>query len=531
MAEVEKLVGTESPLEVGQKINEIIEKGGGGLEIGDIGIAPLGIDETKGKRRYLNGQVIIQEQFVKFTEHIKNRIQLYPSLACTEEEWQEIVTNSDFKQCGKFVIDDNAMTIRLPRVINIQGLTDLSKLGEIVKAGLPNITGWTNGEETSAGGAFAHEASVTGGCNNGSHKYEKINFDASRSSSIYGNSDTVQQEQIQYPYFIQVATGAETVDNITNEIELNNPYSLGDSKYSPVALNNLSWLKSEGQYNSKAVYPAYYDWALINANNGVEGFKFITDEYTDYDVVINSADETFRLPLLDGSEALPSDKYSDLSLDVSGSTYTAPANGWVVFSRTVANSQFISIANLTAGNIADIETSSGTQTPTVTIPVKKGDTYQVLYSGTGATNIFRFVYAQSNGDLYFYVGETVQNANLINAGRIQEKVAEAITRMDCKAYITETYVNGTSWYRIYSDGWCEQGGQANVISKSGGYSVTLLKGYKDTDYSVLLTGAYGATATYVVGAFEKSETTFKIVNNITDGKERLTTWEAKGYIA
>ena len=35
------------------------------LEIGDIGIAPLGIDETKGKRRYLNGQVIIQDQYIQ----------------------------------------------------------------------------------------------------------------------------------------------------------------------------------------------------------------------------------------------------------------------------------------------------------------------------------------------------------------------------------------------------------------------------------------------------------------------------------
>ena len=25
--------------------------------------------------------------------------------------------------------------------------------------------------------------------------------------------------------------------------------------------------------------------------------------------------------------------------------------------------------------------------------------------------------------------------------------------------IVETYVNGTSWYRVWSDGWCEQGGR------------------------------------------------------------------------
>lgn len=35
--------------------------------------------------------------------------------------------------------------------------------------------------------------------------------------------------------------------------------------------------------------------------------------------------------------------------------------------------------------------------------------------------------------------------------------------------VIETYVNGTSWYRVYSDGWCEQGGQF-VITTSGGNS-------------------------------------------------------------
>ena len=64
------------------------EVGGGGLEIGDIGIAPLGIDETKNKRRYLNGQIIIQEQFLSFTTKLKTAINLYPTLSCSEEEWQ-----------------------------------------------------------------------------------------------------------------------------------------------------------------------------------------------------------------------------------------------------------------------------------------------------------------------------------------------------------------------------------------------------------------------------------------------------------
>lgn len=405
--------------------------GGGGLEIGDIGIAPLGIDESKGKRRYLNGQLIIQEQYVQFTNKVKSAVALYPSLACTESEWQTTATMTVGGQVGKFVVDDEAGTIRLPKIIMpIQGLTDLSKLGELVEAGLPNITGEIGsifvGATTSGSGALSgwNTTKTKGGISNGSdNAWGVLNFDASRSNPIYSNSNTVQQEQIQYPYFIQVATGAETEDNIINEIELNNPYSFGDSKYSPKLLNNLSWLKSEGQYNPKAVYPAYYDWALTNFNNGVEGFALATGEYTDYDVVINPAEETFRLPLLDGSESLMSNKAVGLSVGESGSTYIAPANGWYYLRRVAtASGQHATLTAQVASK--GVATASG-QYLQVFVPVRRGQTVEVSY--TAPTNgVFRFIYAQGNGSLYFYVGETVQNANLINAGRIEEKLVDKV---------------------------------------------------------------------------------------------------------
>lgn len=46
-----------------------------------------------------------------------------------------------------------------------------------------------------------------------------------------------------------------------------------------------------------------------------------------------------------------------------------------------------------------------------------------------------------------------------------------------KPYVTETYVNGTSWYRIWSDGWCEQGGRIT------GTSITFLQSFVNTNYS------------------------------------------------
>ena len=103
--------GTANKVVDAKELADAIRKlnpGGAGLEIGDIAFAPLGVDETDNCRRYLNGQVILQSQFVAFTEKLKHAITLYPNLVTTEQNWQSAVTLSPLGQCGKFVIDDNA---------------------------------------------------------------------------------------------------------------------------------------------------------------------------------------------------------------------------------------------------------------------------------------------------------------------------------------------------------------------------------------------------------------------------------------
>lgn len=215
-------------------------------------------------------------------------------------------------------------------------------------------------------------------------------------------------------------------NNATSDVGLNNPFTLLDSKYSEVELDNVSWLKSSGQWNSKELYPSLYEHLIdLYAGNVVRkgiNVKLLNDVHTNYDFVINPDNETFRLPLFNGNESIPGKNYYDMELPESETKSVAEANGWVVFCKTIADAQFITLSNLTSGNIADVETSSGTQTPTISIPVAKGDIYQVTYTGTGECPIFRFVFAKGNGDLYYYVGETVQNVNLINAAALNTRI-------------------------------------------------------------------------------------------------------------
>lgn len=54
---------------------------------------------------------------------------------------------------------------------------------------------------------------------------------------------------------------------------------------------------------------------------------------------------------------------------------------------------------------------------------------------------------------------------------------------DEKPYIVENYVNGTSGYNLYSNGYCEQWGRVPAGEDSD-YTITLLQPYKNTDYQV-----------------------------------------------
>ena len=50
------------------------------------------------------------------------------------------------------------------------------------------------------------------------------------------------------------------------------------------------------------------------------------------------------------------------------------------------------------------------------------------------------------------------------------------------AVVVTNYVNGTNWYRVWSDGWIEQGGRGG-----GTYSKTFLKAFRDTNYTLIVT--------------------------------------------
>lgn len=184
----------------------------GQLFYGQIVLSALPIDSDG--LCLLDGQQLEKGgRYDKFISHIAGLQEDYPGLFVTETAWWAAVW--EHGSCGKFVLGEDK--IRLPKVSDIlQCTTDANAVGDIVNAGLPNITGGamadiTNGAGlfTIVGGAFYREAGVPGYAvradpGYGGERFRTLKLDASRSSTIYGASDTVQPQTLKVLAYIVV---------------------------------------------------------------------------------------------------------------------------------------------------------------------------------------------------------------------------------------------------------------------------------------------------------------------------------------
>lgn len=57
-----------------------------------------------------------------------------------------------------------------------------------------------------------------------------------------------------------------------------------------------------------------------------------------------------------------------------------------------------------------------------------------------------------------------------------------------KRYVVETFKSGYDWYEVYNDGWVRQGGWVAGVATSETKTITFLKPFADTTYTVY--GAY-----------------------------------------
>ncbi len=113
---------------------------------------------------------------------------------------------------------------------------------------------------------------------------------------------------------------------------------------------------------------------------------------------------------------------------------------------------------------------SSTTTASVSLIQTEGQTQVANVNSAGATQIA-------------LATEQADRAEQATSSKVDVDLSN-ITKQTIFAKLFTTYSNGTTWYRVWPDGWIEQGG---VAAAGGTVTVTFPKAFKNTNYTVVAT--------------------------------------------
>ena len=172
------------------------------------------------------------------------------------------------------------------------------------------------------------------------------------------------------------------------------------------------------------------------------------------------------------------------------------------------------------GALQSLQISSGTRyTELLTRRILDGENKQASMG----------VYISAAGDMYAqaptYTGNYADNSSKIVTTAYMANhwvTAKPTTKSSASkarpAVVIQNYVNGTSWYRIWSDGWKEQGGRVNVPSQNATVTCNFPVAFSNTNYTVVacLQGTNGGAkycANYEVYTNRFTCATWSLANN------------------
>jgi hypothetical protein len=244
----------------------------------------------------------------------------------------------------------------------------------------------------------------------------------------------------------------------------------------------------------------------VNGNMWWKGIDNVvrktTESYSDYDYIIDTESNSFRLPV-------KTHLASGNAVAGNGNPVYLTANQTGRSDYPITNSTSVGV------NIStNISNANGDTLGITTDPTKSG------------------IETSPNGlKLYFYVGETVQDANLINAS----KVLDLLAKLESYDYVVESKIATASdptWYRVYKSGWVEQGGKILHSSSDTTKTIEFPKEFSTTDYTFIRTARTVSGSDcypcYVTGG--SSTYTTKTMKVYLEASSRFVSsdWEAKG---
>lgn len=123
----------------------------------------------------------------------------------------------------------------------------------------------------------------------------------------------------------------------------------------------------------------------------------------------------------------------------------------------------------------------------------------------------------------------VVNSQWVTNHRCTTKATTSSTAsVNAPAYITQNYKSGTTWYRVWSDGWIEQGGRCPTGDSAATRTVTFPKAFTETNYTIQKTlSAYTGTDNVQYGFVSFGNLTKTTAQTRTHGGTAY--WFAAGY--
>lgn len=340
----------------GTNWEEIQMGGGSSRNIGEIVASTIPL--TDAGLHLLDGALIQGSgSYSAFVDYIAGLVTDYPDLFVTESDWQTAITT--YGVCGKFVYDSVNNTVRLPKY----GNQIITKTSAISTASTVPVVG--NG----------YALGITNGTGSGALSKADTNLIVALNHPLPADLNSTRSTGVIAGYTTGGALG------VTSD-----PTKSG-------LIADISSIKN---------YPLDCYYYIVIATSTKTSIQVDIDEIaTDLngkaDVDLTNCTDVANIKM--AHNAMPSNTYIDLTLGASGSTYTAPADGWFYVNKIAgADWHYVTITNTSkvSTGYSDWRSDYRTSPLTPMLPVQKGDVVVIEYNATGATQAFKFIYAQGS---------------------------------------------------------------------------------------------------------------------------------------
>ncbi len=272
----------------------------------------------------------------------------------------------------------------------------------------------------------------------------------------------------------------------------------------------------------------YFYVTILDMNGAFEIVK-VTSRTADYCTIVRAQDKTTARSFPQGSvveQRLTAASLHDIETkfeDLEG-TVNVDFASKINLLETKVNNDFLKLAGGTMlGNLAPV--SIFANKPTGDLVVGVGSAYNdasslSLHGTSSSSGANKFILragtdtkqlsGDASGNLTWEGKNIVRSVNGVTAAA-NGNITITIPAVP-KAYVTQSYVSGTNWYRKYSDGWIEQGGYVSVSHSTSWQQKSLVTAFTNTNYT-LLSAVFGNGAfNDNVNLVEKQTSYFKIAS-------------------